>query len=79
MSEKTGEGATGWIEGARHLPTGPLPAHLANLPRDRTIVAVCRSGSRSSKVTEFLRGPMSLMSRTSTAGLASGFAEACRS
>ena len=45
----------GRISGARHLPMREIPAHLGELPRDRTIVAVCRSGNRSGKVAEYLR------------------------
>lgn len=49
------EWEAGRIEGARHLPMAEVPARLGELPRDRPIVAVCRSGNRSGQVTEFLR------------------------
>ena len=48
------EWAAGHIDGARHVPMGQVPAVVAELPQDRTIVAVCRSGNRSGQVAEFL-------------------------
>ncbi|MEX2047182.1 MAG: rhodanese-like domain-containing protein [Chloroflexota bacterium] len=46
----------GHIEGAQHIPLGELARRLGELPRERTIVAVCRSGSRSEAVVRGLRG-----------------------
>ena len=37
----------GHIDGAQHIPLGELGDRLGELPTGRTIVAVCRSGSRS--------------------------------
>lgn len=37
----------GHIAGARNIPLGHLPRHLADLPRDRAIVTQCASGLRS--------------------------------
>jgi len=45
----------GRIDGARHLPMGEISVHLEELPRDRLIVTVCRSGNRSGKAAEMLR------------------------
>lgn len=45
----------GHIEEARHVPLGELPARLDELPRERPVVVVCRSGARSADATEFLR------------------------
>ena len=45
----------GRIPGALHCPMTELPARLSLLLRDRTIVAVCRSGNRSGQVTEALQ------------------------
>lgn len=45
----------GRIREALHIPLGELGARLHELPRDRRIVAVCRSGSRSAAVTGALR------------------------
>lgn len=49
------EWEAGRIEGARHVPMREVPVHLGELPRNRTIVAVCRSGNRSGRVAEVLR------------------------
>ncbi len=49
------EWSRGHITGALHIPLGELGARLHELPRDRRIVAVCRSGSRSGAVVAALR------------------------
>ena len=51
-----GEFEAGHAPGARHLPLGRLAAEYAGLPRDRGIIAVCRSGGRSARATMALRG-----------------------
>jgi rhodanese-related sulfurtransferase len=43
------------MPGAKHVPMGELGARTSELPRDTTIVAVCRSGNRSDFVTHALR------------------------
>jgi rhodanese-related sulfurtransferase len=48
------EWQAGRIAGALHIPLGELNARQDEIPRDRPIVAVCRSGSRSSAITEAL-------------------------
>src|SRR3989449_5820824 len=45
----------GHIEGAQHIPLGQLGQRLADVPRDRSVVAVCRSGSRSDRAAKGLR------------------------
>lgn len=40
---------------AVHIPLGQLSQRLTELPRDRRIVAVCRSGGRSSSATKALK------------------------
>lgn len=50
------EWAAGRIADAVHLPLGELGARYEELPRDRRIVAVCRSGARSGQATAALRG-----------------------
>jgi rhodanese-related sulfurtransferase len=50
------EWAAGHIEGATLIPLGELPSRLAELPKDRTIVVVCRSGNRSAQGRDILRG-----------------------
>ncbi|MEZ5100314.1 MAG: rhodanese-like domain-containing protein [Thermoleophilia bacterium] len=50
------EWAAGRIAGATHLPLGELGARYQELPKDRRIVAVCRSGARSGQATSALNG-----------------------
>jgi len=45
----------GHVEGAVHIPMRMLDARQGELPGDRPIVAVCRSGARSGRVAEALR------------------------
>jgi rhodanese-related sulfurtransferase len=45
----------GHIPGATWIPLEQIPNRLAEVPRDKTVIAVCRSGNRSSQVTDFLR------------------------
>ncbi|HEY6201650.1 MAG TPA: rhodanese-like domain-containing protein [Candidatus Limnocylindria bacterium] len=49
------EWAAGHIEGAQHIPLGQLSGRLGELPKERTIVAVCRSGGRSEAAVRGLR------------------------
>jgi rhodanese-related sulfurtransferase len=49
------EWAAGRIEGSVHIPMAELSERQDELPTDRTIVAVCRSGNRSGMVTGALR------------------------
>jgi rhodanese-related sulfurtransferase len=49
------EWTAGHIDGAQHIPLGELSARLGELPKERTIVAVCRSGSRSDAAARGLR------------------------
>ena len=49
------EWAAGHIDGAQHIPLGELSARLGELPKELTIVAVCRSGGRSEAAVRGLR------------------------
>ena len=49
------EYAEGHIPGAVLVPLGQIPDRLSEIPKDKTVVAVCRSGNRSNQATEFLR------------------------
>lgn len=49
------DGALGHIPGARLIPLGQLAAAAASLSRDRPVVTVCRSGTRSAQATVLLR------------------------
>jgi rhodanese-related sulfurtransferase len=46
---------SGHIPEAQWIPLGQLSSRLNELPKDKTIVAVCRSGNRSGQATEILR------------------------
>jgi rhodanese-related sulfurtransferase len=48
------EFASGHIRGARSLPLPDLAGKLDALPRDRELVCVCASGSRSRRATSIL-------------------------
>ena len=45
------EYAEGHIDGARLLPLGELGRRLNELPQDREILVICRSGNRSGTAT----------------------------
>lgn len=49
-----GEFAAGHIPGARLIPLGNIIERMAELPRDRELIMVCRSGNRSGTATELL-------------------------
>ncbi len=50
------EWQAGHAPGASHVPMGMVPEHLDELPSDRRILAICRSGARSRTVAEALIG-----------------------
>ena len=47
-----------WVAGhapaARHIALASVPDFIDDLPRERTIVCVCRSGGRSARAGQFL-------------------------
>jgi rhodanese-related sulfurtransferase len=45
----------GRLAGARHVEVNDLTAEAGSIPRDRTIIFVCRSGSRSRMAAEAFR------------------------
>ena len=49
------EWAAGHAPDAQFVPLRDVPARVDELPHERRIVAVCRSGARSGKATEFLQ------------------------
>ena len=49
------EWAAGHAPNAVHVPMAEIPQRIAELPADRRIVCICRSGNRSGQVTAFLR------------------------
>ena len=42
------------LAGTLDVPMNEIPARLAELPKDREIVVMCRSGGRSSNVADYL-------------------------
>ncbi|MGI8699783.1 MAG: rhodanese-like domain-containing protein [Nocardioidaceae bacterium] len=50
------EWRAGHIEAAVHIPMAAVPARVDELPADRQILVVCRSGARSGQVTGYLAG-----------------------
>lgn len=51
-----GEWQAGRIPGSRWIPMDQLGNRLDDLDTDRPVVTVCRSGTRSGKMAEFLTG-----------------------
>ncbi len=51
-----GEWEAGHIDGARHSPLNLIATWRDDLPRDRTLVLVCKSGYRSSAAASLLKG-----------------------
>ena len=49
------EWAAGHAPAAVHMPMGQIPTGYGELPTDRPIACICRSGARSGRVTEYLR------------------------
>lgn len=50
------EWAAGHAPGAVHLPMMELPGRLDEIPGDRDVVVVCRTGHRSAEVVGYLIG-----------------------
>lgn len=50
------EWEAGHIEGATLIPLGELASRVAEVPRDRDVVVVCRSGNRSAQGRDILLG-----------------------
>lgn len=44
------------LPGTVDIPMMEVPARLEELPKDRDIVVMCRSGGRSTKIAEYLEG-----------------------
>ena len=49
------EYATEHIPGSLHIPYGDIAARVEELPRDRTIAAICRGGKRSGLAASILQ------------------------
>lgn len=48
------EWAAGHAPTAHHLPMTELPGRLAEVPSDREVAVICRSGGRSAQVVAYL-------------------------
>jgi rhodanese-related sulfurtransferase len=48
------EWAAGHVPNSTHIPLRQLGARTAELPQDREIYVICRSGARSARVTQAL-------------------------
>jgi adenylyltransferase/sulfurtransferase len=46
----------GHIEGAVHIPMNQVPQRLADIPKDKEVVMICRSGGRSGHMQQHLLG-----------------------
>ena len=49
------EWRAGHARDAHFIPLGELEARTGEVARDRRVVAICRSGARSERATQFLR------------------------
>jgi molybdopterin/thiamine biosynthesis adenylyltransferase/rhodanese-related sulfurtransferase len=49
---------TGHIENATHIPLAQVPQRLAEIPKDREVVMICRSGGRSAHAQQHLIGQL---------------------
>lgn len=45
----------GHIPGVTLIPMGEVANRLAEIPTDKEVIVTCRSGNRSSQITDFLR------------------------
>jgi len=50
------EWVAGHVPEARHIPLGELGSRTAEIPVDRTVYVICRSGNRSAWAAEALNG-----------------------
>jgi adenylyltransferase/sulfurtransferase len=48
------EWSAGHVEQATHIPLAQVPSRLGDIPRDREVVMVCRSGGRSERARQYL-------------------------
>jgi len=44
----------GHLKGATLIPLGTLPDHLGDVPKNKPVVVMCRSGNRSARAATFL-------------------------
>jgi len=46
----------GSIDGVEHIPLHLIPLRFQELPKDRDLVFICRTGARSAQATAFVTG-----------------------
>lgn len=46
----------GSIDGVEHIPLHLIPLRYQDLPKDRDLVFICRTGARSAQATAFVTG-----------------------
>ena len=46
----------GSIDGVEHIPLHLIPLRFQDLPKDRDLVFICRTGARSAQATAFVTG-----------------------
>jgi len=61
----------GHIAGTTLIPLGQLSSRLSELPKDKTIVAICHSGRRSGEAAQLLRDNGFDKAHTMTGGMVS--------
>ncbi|MHB8621202.1 MAG: rhodanese-like domain-containing protein [Chloroflexota bacterium] len=49
------EWRSGHAGGARHIPLGQLGSRIDEVPRDKEVLLICRSGGRSASAVRLLR------------------------
>ena len=69
------EWATGHIAGALHIPLPELPARLAEVPRDGTLLVQCAAGGRSAIAASLLRAAGVTAAENLAGGLAAWTAQ----
>jgi rhodanese-related sulfurtransferase len=50
------EWVAGHVPGATHIPLGVLGQRTAEIPQDRAVYVICRSGQRSARAAQALNG-----------------------
>ncbi len=51
----TREFSSGKIKGFKNIPVNEIPGRLSEIPKNKEIVVICQSGSRSSSAARFLK------------------------
>ena len=68
------EWAAGHVPGSVHIPMSGLLPRVAEVPKDRDVVVVCKVGARSAQVSAYLRQQGWTMVRNLDGGMMAWFA-----